>query len=89
MTASLDTRHRTSDLWEAAFVWAQGYPLIDTERVSEDRIVFCFPDGGEQLRDAIHTYRLGTALVNPVSYRQGYYEMREAMNRELRGDRRA
>lgn len=82
MTSS--TNHRTPDLWEAAYVWAQGYPLVAAERDGKDRIIFCFPDGGEQLRNALHTYRLGTALVNPASYRQGYYEMREAMNRELR-----
>lgn len=83
MNSSPNSRHRTSDLWEAAFLWAQGHPLSHTEHDDEGRVYFCFPDGGVKLHDQVQSYRVGSALVNPIAHRQGYYEMRGAMSREL------
>ena len=89
MPPSLDASHRTSDLWEAAFVWALGSPLVRLDVDTDDHVTWVFPDGGDALLEQIAAYRRGTALVNPASYRQGYLEMRRAMSRELRnaGDR--
>lgn len=84
MPPSLDASHRTSDLWEAAFVWALGSPLVRLDVDDDDHVTWVFPDGGDDLREQVMAYRRGIALVNPASYRQGYLEMRRAMSRELR-----
>jgi hypothetical protein len=85
MTSSAEYRHRTSDLWEASFLWAQGCPLSHTERDGE-RVWFCFPDI-DGVEDLLRDYQLGNALVNPLLHRQGYFQMRDAMSRELRDAR--
>ena len=82
MTLSADYRHRTSDLWEAAYLWSQGYPLSHTEHDGE-RVWFCFPVG-DRIQELLREYQVGDASVNPLLFRQGYFQMRDAMSRELR-----
>lgn len=84
-TLDADYRHRTSDLWEAAYLYSQGHPLSHTER-DGSRVFFCFP-GSSGLLDDLRAYHLGAATVNPVAHRQGYYQMRTAMDSELRDAR--
>lgn len=80
-TAHADYRHRTSDLWEATFLWSKRYPLSHTEH-DGGRVFFCFPDA-PGLLDDLRDYQLGEALVNPTALRHGYYQMRQAMDAEL------
>lgn len=84
MTSPPDSGYRTPELWEAAYLWAMGFPLIDTTHDSEGQITFHFPDGGERLEDALSQFQRGSALVNALQHKQGYFQMRDAMTRELR-----
>lgn len=87
MTTTAEYRHRTSDLWEAAFLWSQGFPLSHTEHDGE-RVWFCFPDA-TGVEDHLRDYQLNRALVNPLLHRQGYFQMRDAMTAELRNASRS
>jgi hypothetical protein len=81
-------RHRTFDPWEAAAIWAAGWPLSHTERDGE-RVVFVFPEGGANLRRAAEAHGRGKLKVSSLSIREGYFHMREAIDRELRHATRA
>lgn len=85
-TTDAEYRHRTSDLWEAAFLWSRKFPLSHTEHEGQ-RVWFCFPVS-PGLADDLRDYQLGDALVNPTALRHGYYQMRQAMDAELRDDTR-
>lgn len=78
-------RHRTHDLWEASFLWSEGYSPTHVEIEGDDRVVFIwpvFPLG--QIEEAVRAYRSGTAQTNARSMRQGYYVVRSMMRAGLR-----
>lgn len=78
-------RHRTSDTWEALALWAEGWPVLGTEADHDRRIVsFLFPDGGDDLRDAVQAHRTGTLMVRSLALREGYRQLRAMVDQELR-----
>lgn len=78
-------RHRTSDTWEAASLWAVGWPVIGTELATDGRsVVFIFPDGGDELRKASQDHLRGQLTVSSLALREGYRQMRDMVEEELR-----
>lgn len=78
-------RHRTSNTWEAASLWAAGWPVIGTELGDDGRsVIFLFPDGGEGLRKAAQDHLRGELTVSSLALREGYRQMREMVEEELR-----
>lgn len=80
-------RHATSDIWEAASLWALGWPISHTDSEG-DTVVFCFPAAGEAIETAAQNHQRGVLQVSSLALRNGYYAARNAMARELRGHER-
>lgn len=76
--------HRSSDAWEAAALYACGWPIVDTES-EEGLVFFCFPRGGDDLTEAVQGHRAGRLMVSSLAIRQAYYEVRARITKELRG----
>jgi hypothetical protein len=76
-------RLRSSDHWEAAAMYAQGWPIVGTE-VEDNRVVLVFPDGGERLRQAVQAHRSGSLQVSTLAMRSAFYHVRSLIDVELR-----
>ena len=72
-----DYRHTTSDIWEAAALWANGQPISHTERDGET-VIFCF-SAGPGVAEAADVYHRGDLRVSALQYHQGYMQMRALM----------
>src|SRR5262245_37555885 len=87
-TIDHEYRHRTPDLWEASALWALGYSPSHTEIIG-DRVVLVFPTAGDGLVDAVQSYRTGTAMVNALAIKQGYYHVRGLIRAGVNDDARS
>lgn len=77
-------KHATSDIWEAAAMWALGAALSHTER-DGDRVVFVFA-AGLDYAEASQLHRRGQLDVKSLAMRQGIYEMRSMLDQSPRDD---
>ena len=83
MTTELpEYRHATSDIWEAAAMWAHGAVVSHTEREG-DRVVFHFAVGTD-IAEAAQSHRRGELMVPSLLMREGYYQMRASVDHEVR-----
>jgi hypothetical protein len=83
MTLERPHKHRTSDLWEAATLWALGFTASHTE-TDAGHVEFVFPEMGTRIDEAVCAYRAGDARVNALAMKQGYYQARSLIRSGLR-----
>jgi hypothetical protein len=73
-----DYRHATSDLWEAAALWAHGAVISHTKHDGE-RMVFCFAYT-QGLAEAAQQHRRSDLKVSSLLMREGYYQVRALLD---------
>jgi hypothetical protein len=61
---SLDPIFATRSLYAAAFLLALDFPLVDTTKDHEGRVIFQIGGGLEERSRRIREYRSGAAMVN-------------------------
>lgn len=61
-------RYQTDDTPLAAYLYMQGFPIIDIDYSIPRRAQFVFKNGDEKIRDAERQYEIGKALVEPEKY---------------------
>ncbi|MBW3589522.1 MAG: hypothetical protein KY429_08905 [Actinobacteria bacterium] len=76
-------RHRSSDTWETAYLYSQGWPIIATE-VVDGTVVFDFPDGGENLRKDVTAFQSGKARAEVNLLSTAYKKVLSMVHAELR-----
>lgn len=84
-TTAPEYRHATSDLWEAAALWAHGAVISHTER-DGDRVVFRFALA-TGVAEASQLHRRGDLHVPSLLMREGYYQVRAMVDHGSRYDR--
>lgn len=82
-TQTEEFRHRSSDTWETAYLYSQGWPIAVTE-VIEGTVVFEFPDGGENLRKDVVAFQSGKARAEVNLLSTAYKKVLSMVHAELR-----
>ncbi len=80
----IEYRLRSSDVWEVAAIYATGFPIVGMD-VEDGRVFFTFPDGGEQLAEAVDAHRSARLKIPTLTMRRAFYHVR-GLIAELRHD---
>ena len=77
--------YRTSDLWLASFLIANGAKLIQFEddNINPDKIIFCLKNDQDLLKEIAKTYFLG-ASVPAINYKDITLDLKHLIYRHLR-----
>lgn len=80
MPEERDTEFRTEELPLAAFLCLEGHHFLRIDPVSGSHLKSVVFRLNERLVEDVECYESGTAAVEPVSYQQKIYWLRNKMN---------
>jgi hypothetical protein len=78
----IEHRLRSSDVWLVAALYAKGFPIVGVD-VEDGKVFFTFPDGGENLAEAVDAHRNDRLKVPTMTLRRSFYHVRGLID-ELR-----
>jgi hypothetical protein len=82
-----ETEFRTEELPLAAFLCLEGHHFLRIERVGGSHLRSVIFRETARLIEDVECYESGAATVEPVSYQQKYYWLRNKMNPNGKRDR--
>lgn len=73
-------RHRTTSLNAAAFLIADGHPLVDAVRDDDGRIEFVIGGDRDAIASRLHEYQLGSAVVNALRFSEALRRLKAVIH---------
>ena len=75
METPLDNTYQTRNTALAAWLYSQGFELLDTDITESDSVVFLFKNDDKTLKEAVRLYQLGQAEGNINIFFGAYKKM--------------